>query len=43
MMSTKITTKFMPMEKRLNQGLGLKIQMCVNVCMSKGFELIFKF
>ena len=33
MMSTKITTKFMPMEKRLNQGLGQKIQMYVNVCL----------
>ena len=43
MMSTKITIKFMPMEKRLNLGLGQKIQMYVNVCMLKGFKLIFKF
>ena len=38
MMSTKITIKFMLMEKRLNLGLGQKIQMYVNVCMLKGFD-----
>ena len=30
----------MPMEKRLNLGLGQKIQMYVNVCMLKGFDYI---
>ena len=38
MMSTKITIKFMPMEKRLNLGLGQKIQMYVNVCKLKGLD-----